>query len=306
MCCMEFSFDIPDVFFSLLLPCFLLAVLVGAGLLYLWPHSATGRDRRVQRWAAENLVALTPETAAAADTALTFRNRLVGAAILLTAALAGPSLFFPTTGEGPSFAPWSVAIAVGILITVAQSVQLTRPWFAAGATRAARLRPVTLEDYVARPLRWSAWLSGAVCLFTVVIGSVSAESPIEAAIRSLPSLGVLAALAVAEWTGRRAAERPQPARDAAELYAQDAWRTGSARYGFQGIALWGGIATTFQTWNYALMPVAESLLRLFGYGLIVLSAVAVLLPYPPITWTRRRLWPGLAAGEAVGAEAVTL
>ena len=135
---------------------------------------------------------------------------------------------------------------------------------------------------------------------------VFAESSIEAAPRSLPSLGVLTALAVAEWTGHRAAARPQPARDAAELYAQDAWRTGAARYGFQGIALWGGIATTFQTWNDALMPVAETLLRLLGYGLIVLSVIVLLLPYPPMTWTRRRLWPGLAAGEAVGVETVTL
>lgn len=303
---MEFSFVIPDIVFSVLLPCFLLAMLVGGGLLYLWPRSAVVRDRRVQRWATENLVPLTPEIAAAADAALTFRNRLVGAAILLTAALTGPSLFVPDAGTGPAIAPWFVAIAMGTLITLAQSVQLARPWFAAGTTRAARLRPVTLEDYVPRPLRWSAWLSGLVCLTTVVLGSVTAASLTEAALRSAPSCGVLVALAVAEWTGRRAAARPQPARDAAELYAQDAWRTGAARYGFQGIALWGGIATTFQTWNYDLMPVAETVLRLFGYGLIILSVIVLVLPYPPMNWTRQRLWPGLRAGETVGVETVTL
>lgn len=303
---MKFSFETPDIVFSLILPAGLLAVMVGAALLYLRPQSAASRDRRVQRWAAENLVALTPDIAATVDAALTFRDRLVGTAILLTAAVAGPSLFIPGSSDGASIAPWFVAIAMGILITLAQSIQLARPWFAAGATRAARLRPVTLEDYVPRLLRWSAWLSGVVCLFTVVAGSVTAASFIEAVTRSVPSFGVLVALAVAEWTGRRAAERPQPARDAAELYAQDAWRTGAARYGFQGIALWGGIATTFQTWTYDLAPASEAALRLFGYGLIVLSAVVLLIPYPPISWTRQRLWPGLAAGDTVDAETVTL
>lgn len=303
---MEFSFEIPDIVFSLALPGGLLAVMVGAALAYLWPRSAASRDRHVQRWATENLVALTPDIAVAADAALTFRNRLVGAAILVTAVLTGPSLFVPDSGDGPSIAPWSVAIAVGTGITVAQSVQLARPWFAAGATRAARLRAVTLEDYVPRPLRWSAWLSGAVCLITVVLGSVTAASAIDAALRTAPSFGVLAALAVAEWTGRRAAARPQPARNAAELYAQDAWRTAAARYGFQGIAVWGGIATTFQTWNYDSLPVAEALLRLVGYGLIILSVIVLLLTYRPMDWTRQRLWPTLRPGEAVGVETVAL
>lgn len=303
---MEFSFETPDIVFSLVPPAGLLAAMVGAALLYLRPQSAASRDRRVQRWATENLVSLTPDIAEAADAAMTHRNRLVGFAILLAAGLTGPLLFLPDAGDGPSIAPWVVAIVMGTLITLAQSVQLTRPWFVSGATRAARLRPVTLEDYVPRPMRWSAWLSGAVCLFTVVVGSVTAASPVEAVLRVAPSVGVLVALAVAEWAGRRAAARPQPARDAAELYAQDAWRTGAARYGFQGVALWGGITTTFQTWNYDLLPMAETALRLLGYGLVILSIVILLLPHPPVKWTRRRLWPGLPDGETVSVETVTL
>ena len=302
----EFSFDIPDIVFSLVFPAVLLALMVGGAVLSLRPQSAASRDRRVQRWATEDLVSLTPDIAEAADAAMTHRNRLVGVAILLAAGLTGPLLFLPDAGDGPPIAPWITAIAMGILITVAQSVQLARPWFASGATRAARLRPVTLEDYVPRLMRWSAWLSGGICFLTVVVGSVTAASPAQAVLRVAPNLGVLVALAAAEWAGRRAAARPQPARDAAELYAQDAWRTGAARYGFQGIALWGGIATTFQTWNYDLLPVAETVLRIFGYGLVILSAVVLVVPYPPMNWTRRRLWPGLAAGEAVGVETVTL
>jgi hypothetical protein len=284
----------------------LLAATLAAAALFFWPRSAVSRDRTLQRWASENLVPVTPEIASALETAITRRNRFVGGAIIIATITAAPFLFVAGAGERPEIGPWLMAISLGIWVTLALGAQLRWAWFPVGSTRAARLRAVTLADFVPRPLRWSAWLSGAICLLTVVLVALTAHSIAQAAARAAAAIGVLVALVVAEWNGRRAAARPQPARDATELYAQDAWRTSAARYGFIGVTQWGGIATTFQAWNYDAMPVAEGLLRLAGWGLIVLSVVVLLFPQRPMDWTRQRLWPTLRPGEYVGVEVVAL
>jgi hypothetical protein len=287
----EFSFDIPDWFW----PACFVCVPVAVAVFTLWPHSAEGRKRQVLRWANENLVALTPEIGAALETALARRRRAVGAlAFLCTSVGAALALGRSPLGSGdPVVDGRTILILTWIAITLAQGLQVRHQWFPAGPTRSARVRSVTLSDYVPRPLRWSAWASAGVCLMGLAVVPVHARTPVATA----PVVCVLIALVVAEWNGRRTAARPQPARDEAELYAQDAWRTEVARYGFQGIALGGGLATAYLD---GAPPVAGTVLRASGVALMLASVVVAVIPARPIEWTRARLWPGLRPGETIG------
>lgn len=52
--------------------------------------------------------------------------------------------------------------------------------------------------------------------------------------------------------------------------------------------------------------VGAALFRLVGYGVIILSAIVLLLTYRPMDWTRQRLRPTPRPGEAVGLETVAL
>ena len=290
----EFSFDIPGWFWPASFGCLPLAVAVFT----LWPRSAEGRQRQVLRWANENLVALTPEIGAALETALTRRRRAVGALIFLCTSAAAALVLTssPAGSDDPVVDGRTIVILAWIGGTLAQGWQLRHQWFPAGPTRSARVHSVTLSDYVPSPLRWSAWVSAGICLVGLAVVPVHARTPVATA----PVVCVVVALVVAEWNGRRTAARPQPARDEAELYAQDAWRTEVARYGFQGIALGGGLATAYLD---GAPPVAGTVLRASGVVLMLASVVVAVIPARPIEWTRARLWPGLRPGETIGTVA---
>ena len=213
------------------------AVPLAAGIALAWPVNDARRQRRVTTWARTNLVPLSPGIARALDQSIHRRNRVAGVAVSIAAI--GLSVLLATGWEALATA-WALIVAMGIALTLAGVWQLQRDWFRPSHSRSARVREVTLDDYVPRPARLCAWTAGLLCLTASVASAIIEPSPDAAPITL--GVGVLAAVAVAEWGGRRAASRPQPARDAAELYAQDAWRSEVARNGFQNIPRHGADA----------------------------------------------------------------
>ncbi len=282
-----------------------LVPLAGAAFM-IWPRSTERRQCQVEKWAHTNLATLTPDITAALNKALTSRDRLGGVALTLVAAGALPLAFMRAGRLVTTSAVWTLLIVAALVATLAAAWRLARPWFGVGPTRWARTRAVSLNDYVFPPVRWIAWLTCLVCLMASVTVLLSPKSVAGAAMGAGPSIGVAAAVAVAEWNGRRAARLSQPARDAVELYALDAWRCHVAGAGFQLLALWGAQVMAFTSTNYVANTVAAALLQLAGWGLLVVFFLARRFPAYSITWMRHRLWPSLRDGETVETEVVTL
>jgi len=268
------------------------AVPLAAGIALAWPVNDARRQRRVTTWARTNLVPLSPGIARALDQSIHRRNRVAGVAVSIAAI--GLSVLLATGWEALATA-WALIVAMGIALTLAGVWQLQRDWFRPSHSRSARVREVTLDDYVPRPARLCAWTAGLLCLTASVASAIIEPSPDAAPITL--GVGVLAAVAVAEWGGRRAASRPQPARDAAELYAQDAWRSEVARNGFQNIPLWGGMALMQFQWSdgTALHPAS----RIAALGLMIVAFIPLLMAMSGPAWTRKRLWPQLRPGQCV-------
>jgi len=269
------------------------AAVLAAGLALVWPVSATRRQRRVATWARTNLVTLSPEIAEALDRSMQRRNRIAGVAISIAGI--GMSALLVTGWDGLTPA-WMLVVAMGISLSLAAVWQLQRNWFKPSDFRSARVREVTIDDYVPRIVRLCVWAVGALCLAAVVASAITVPHPDAAPIAL--GTGVLAAVVVAEWGGRRAAGSPQPARDAVELYAQDAWRSEVTRNGFQNIPLWGGQAMMQFTWPDG--SVLHAISRIAALGTMAIAIVILLMSISGAAWTRRRLWPQLGPGQYVG------
>ncbi|MGC3994381.1 MAG: hypothetical protein QM779_09790 [Propionicimonas sp.] len=281
-----------------------LVPLVGAATMF-WPASVARRERRVRTWAEKHLAVLTPDVATAVDTALARRRRLDGVLLLLLSLVALP-VAFVQAGDGVVRAVvMTLCVSLGVVAALTASWQLSRPWFEVGPTRSARPRAVSLRDYVFPPVRWCAWASGAVCLAGIVLVLLAGAPPAVTAVGTAPSIGVVASVLASEWNGRRAARRPQPARDAAELYALDAWRADVAGTAFQAPAWFGGYVTIVVTWRFVPDPVASALLQVAGVLLLVLWIATKRIRAYGMTWTRHRLWPTLADGDTITVEAAT-
>jgi len=298
-----FSFEIPDF----VLTAILVLPFIIAGLAYALPASAEHRLRRVHSWATENVVTLTADVEVMLERVLTWRNRLSGVAMLLLGSLIGATaLAWPDFWDSAGSQPFSLVIVVLVAMTLALSFQFGQAWLPAGPTRTARPRAVGLADYVPSTLRTIAWISGATCLAAIALMLGTQPTSWILAAQCTPQLSVVAALLFAEWNGRRAAAKPLPARNEIELYAQDALRTGLARAGFQSIALWGGLSLTMLPENLPWPAWLGVAFEFAGGALLLLSIVALLLPYPAINWTRKRLWPRLRPGEYVGLDGLVL
>jgi hypothetical protein len=290
----------PNLLFAIAL---ILVLLVLAGRL-LWFSSAERRKRQVAKWAQTNLVALTPDVTAALDRALASRNRINAVSMLLFGAAVLP-LAFVDGGVSSSWMAWGwTTLGLAFLASVLTgNRQLARPWFAVGPTRSARPRAVELADYVYSPLRWRAWASAVICLSAAALVVWRARSVTEAA-GVAPAIGVAASVGVAEWMGRRTASRPQPAGDAAELYALDAWRADVTSSEFHDLGLMGLYMMPFLS-SYTASTTVSAILLLAALGLLLLTIATRHFGAYNITWVRHRLWPTLEDGEVLDAEVVS-
>ena len=291
-----FEFELPDLGSLMLLFTLPLAAL---SLFLIWPRSEAAKAHMTARWAGENLIELTPEISAAYLRAGLATSRVVGilglaASVLVVVALA------TLPADTATDAIWIVAIAIGAAVTMISTWRARRPWLQPSQRRIAHLRATRLADYVPTPLRVGAWVAGASSLTAAIL----AWPHLEGLTRLNAAAAVMVAIAVgmAEWSGAVAAAHPQPARDAVELYAVDAWRTGNARLGLQNIALWGGACAS--ALSHQVSPPLLGHLMLSVGAVLSLWAVLGLVWPQPVAWMRRRLWPSLGPGERVSTQAV--
>ncbi|MCE1174706.1 MAG: hypothetical protein LWW77_08890 [Propionibacteriales bacterium] len=293
---MSFEFELPDFVWS---GAFFALPLIAISLYLLRARSQDAQQQLVARWAARNLVELTPEIAAAYLRASFATSRLIGAiGLVMAVTLVASSVALPD-GSAVDLI-WVEAVVLGTIVTIVGTWRARRPWLDAGSRRIAHTRATRLADYVPPPLRVGAWFAGASCLTAAFLAFPHLDGV--GRLNATAAVMVVVALGVAEWTGAVAATHAQPARDAVELYAVDAWRTGNARLGLQSIAMWGGVSTNVLA-HYLQPHLLADVFRMVAIALMFWSGVGQAWPQP-IAWTRRRLWPTLAPGERVSTQAV--
>jgi hypothetical protein len=271
-----------------------------------WPRSTDRRQARVEKWATQKLVRLSPDVARALDRALTSRDRFGAAALALIGAGSIPiALGHPDESASVS-AVWTLSTTAVVAWMLTTAWRLARPWFAVDAARSARARAATLRDYVFPPVRWLAWGAALACLAGCALALPSAPTPAEAVVRTAPLLGVAATTAMAEWVGRRTVDLPQPARDAAELYALDAWRCELAGDSFQILPLWAVQALIACSLSWSADDATALAFLLISATLLVLVLLFRRFPGYNITWTRHRLWPELPDGTIIETKVAAL
>lgn len=295
---------LADVLHNPVTPVVLIAL---AGAVFLaWPRSEERRRQRVEKWAGTKLVPLTPEVTTALSAAMTSRDRFGAATLALIVAGSTPLMLGHPDRSTSVSAVWTLATTCAVVAMLTTAWRLARPWFAVDAARSARVRAVTLRDYVFPPARWLAWGAALACLAAAVPVLLSAPSLAVAAVRAVPLIGVAVTTVAAEWVGRRTVRLPQPAQDAAELYALDAWRCELASGGFQSLPLLAvqALVVTALTW-----PADDGMavaFQLMGWTLLVLVLLFRRFPTYSMTWTRHRLWPELPDGTIIETKAAAL
>lgn len=288
-------------------PVTLVTLIALAGAIFLgWPRSEERRRQRAEKWATTKLVRLTPEVTTALQKALTSRDRFGAAALALVAAGSIPIvLVHPDTSTSVA-AAWTLAITCAVVSMLTAAWRLARPWFAVDAVRSARVRSVSLHDYVFPPVRWLAWCAALACLAASVLVLLPAPSLASATVRAAPLLGVVVTTATAEWVGRRTVRLPQPARDAAELYALDAWRCALASDSFQALPALAVPALVVSSLSWPADDGTVVAFQLMGWALLILVLLFRRFPEHSIIWSRHRLWPELPDDTIIETKAAAL
>ena len=198
---------------------------------------------------------------------------------------------------------WSVPRSLGAyvaclavvpaLVAIAKGYTATRPDYLPPGPRVARLRELSLSDYLSLRYRAAMWASVVLASGVAVVTALRTHWWV-----ALASVVLVAAAAAVEVTGAWFARMPEPAGDAAHLYWQDAMRADVLRS-----------AASFVPASAALMCVAmigfeDTLHRVLGFVVMgVLVAPLFVLERrskaEPAADMRSRLWPGLAPGQVV-------
>jgi hypothetical protein len=288
-------------------PVTLVALIALAGTVFLaWPRSEERRRQRVEKWATTKLVPLTPEVATALQKALAGRDRFGAATLTLLAAGSIPVMLGHPDRSTSISAVWTLATTCAVVSMLTTAWRLARPWFAVDAVRSARVRSVSLHDYVFPPVRWLAWCAALVCLAASVLVLLPAPSLAAATVRAAPLIGVVVTTAAAEWVGRRTVQLPQPAQDAAELYALDAWRCELASDSFQALPLLAVPALVVSGLSWPADDGTMVAFQLMGWALLGLVLLFQRFPEYSMTWTRHRLWPELPDETIIETKAAAL
>lgn len=275
--------------------------LAGMASVTLWLTATRWRAWRGDKWARRNLAVVAEARVPALDQWLNRRQRRGGALVLLAAVLV---LVVPLGADGgPPLAMWLLLVAIGSIGTLLSATDLSRPFLVTGKASLARVKAVSVADYVSPRMRVLAWLSAGLVVADVAFLSVAAARQGSGPPWLLITVAamVVLGLAVAEWAGRHLSERPEPAEDAADLYWQDAVRAEAIQAGFSGPLVWGVMVLTaspqFDPMPGAWVPFA--VVTLVGSMLLGLGFVLASLDNMSMAWTRKRLWPELGPGEIV-------
>ncbi len=274
-------------------------VAIVAGGLVVWGCSAliirslgpAHRRQEGQKWAWRHQAFVAPRWVPAVDAQLRANKRTD---------LAGVFLFTVVLIQMPTSLKAYAACLVTLPVVLASVRGLTatrRTQLPAGA-RVARLRELTLSDYVPRSSRILMW-AGAVAgsAATLYLG-IARSQPLTFASTLLL---LLAPLSV-EVAGNRLARQPEPAEDSAHLYWQDAFRSdllrsASAMTAASGCLLCliepGLLASTIPSWGatfwWALGAAILALMLLDSRG----------LRDRPAAYMRSRLWPMLTPDQVM-------
>jgi hypothetical protein len=248
------------------------------------------RARSGDTWARRHLAYVPSEWTKSVDRQLETNLRLDIAAIFLM----GVAATFPR-GE----IAWAACLAsVPALFVVTRGLRLGREPLVPGP-RVARVREVSLSDYVPNKTRWMMWGATALSCIVVVIAALRYSSPV----LTMPALVLVLGSVAIESAGARLARRPEPATDLCHLYWQDCLRVDAVR---KAAALSLGSAWLL----LMLLPfLPVSPMDLPGYW-----SVAYLTPFSyamavagskvrehdhPVDHMRSRLWPSLAPGQVL-------
>jgi hypothetical protein len=264
-----------------------------AGMAGLRERPEARRRPDIARWARENFITLTPAIADQLDRARTRRRR----ATAWSAVAMAPVMALASIGADAAVV-WLAVLGAAVVAEAVATAQLERPWeVALEGTRTARVRRVSLYDYVPRTLRGCGWFAGAAALASALLSPGIEDRGRHGAVALL----VVAALVQAEWRGRRLAALPEPAREPAELYAQDVWRAELAQSGFRGITVCAALVMTSPGFTAAADPHMRGVFFGVGLALMVAAVVSTRFSTRPAGRVRQRLWPDLDANEVVRA-----
>lgn len=245
---------------------------------------------------------------------------LAGLALLVTALARGAESWSPS-GE--------LSLALGLLFVFGAAglavVEILRPGVVDDGPRSARATAPTVTDYVPAAMRLTGWtLSGlgfAVLALALILGQTRWfdggtiwRSPVPILAVGVVVVAMLSAVAV-----RRVLDAPQPARNEAELYWQDAVRAHTlcsllatpALLGVLGLAVSGAVlddaASAVAIASGQVGPTWSLWVLIIGYVLSFVVIMGLLIASVPGGWNemrhfRDRLWDGRPANRPTASQ----
>jgi hypothetical protein len=265
------------------------ALVLLAGLAFLlWrarPYPEARRRAEGERWARKHQAYVSAEWVATVDRSLERRRRvgLAGFAVVLVSA---------------STLPTANAVLVGFasvpaLVAIVRGHQVTSGDLLPAGPRVARLRELSLDDYLQPSLRILMWaMVGLGCAVALVAAYLTSPWLV------LSALVLLSGGVAVEVTGARLARMPEPAGDPAHLYWQDALRVD---------ALHSAVSFTTTAASLSCLAIVNlagtSTITRWDFLLVALLLVAAVLGLwaedHPVSRMRSRLWPSLAPGQVL-------
>jgi hypothetical protein len=164
-------------------------------------------------------------------------------------------------------------------------------------TRVARVRELSLADYLPGRLRLAMWVAAAIGAAATIRVAVRHDQPWAIASAALLLLGPVAV----EVAGARLARHPEPAVDAAHLYWQDALRSDLVR-STAGMATAAGMFLCLLTPTILGFEHVADAVVWYGLalGLGLLTLMDDLRSHDrPAAYMRSRLWPTLAPHQVL-------
>lgn len=199
----------------------------------------------------------------------------------------------PTSGKAYA----ACLIALPTLLVTLNGLAFNRVALPPGV-RVARMRELTLTDYLPHRTRRLMWVSGvAGCLTCVVLGVAHDQWVV-----ALSGLLLLIAPACVEWVASQLARMPEPAENAAHLYVQDAFRADLIRASAIRSATGGTFVTALIAWEMVLDDPGWVPAVLLGVGILLTAFLFNEGPEfrkRPADYMRSRLWPSLRPAEVL-------
>jgi len=164
-------------------------------------------------------------------------------------------------------------------------------------TRVARLRELSLSDYLPPRLRLGMWVAAVVGAAATVRVALQHEQPWAIASAALLLMGP----AAVEVAGARLARQPEPAIDAAHLYWQDALRSDLVR-STSGMATTAGMILCLLTPTIVGFDHMGDFVVWYGLGLaigLITLKDNVESHERPAAYMRSRLWPTLGPDQVL-------